>query len=220
MLIIPFKYLTFYFIDLFSCTHFHSTTPLCLAHNSLKRGWENSLKLKWVYAVLLLPLLLLLITTFLQQQQQQGNNSISCWANVAICCLFFGVVGVCRKGRHLSHSSRKHCLRRIFSTFVVVVWAAAAAQWVTHLTLTKTKISMQQQMGNNNNGQRIKCWVFRINWTHNMFVSSLYRIFSLVLFCPMPTELIAQIICFFGQSLKRLTSGELILSTMKICQKY
>lgn len=77
--------------------------------------------------------------TTTKRQQQHKVLSKRCHL------LPFAVVGVCRKGRHLSHSSRKHCLRRIFSTFVVVVWAAAAAQWVTHLTLTKTKISMQQQ---------------------------------------------------------------------------
>lgn len=78
-------------------------------------------------------------TTTTTRQQQHKLLSKRCHL------LPFGVVGVCRKGRHLSHSSRKHCLRRIFSTFVVVVCPkAAAAQWVTHLTLTKTKISMQQ----------------------------------------------------------------------------
>lgn len=148
-------------------------------------------------------------TTTTTGQQQHKLLSKRCHL------LPFGVVGVCRKGRHLSHSSRKHCLRRIFSTFVVVVGQPPPhSGWLTWLW-PKLKL-----VCNNNNGQRIKCWVFRINWTHNMFVSSLYRIFSFVLFCPMPTELIAQIICFFGQSLKRLTSGELKLSTMKICQKY
>lgn len=140
-------------------------------------------------------------TTTTTGQQQHKLLSKRCHL------LPFGVVGVCRKGRHLSHSSRKHCLRRIFSTFVVVVWAAAAAQWVTHLTLTKTKISMQQQKGNNNkwatttmdNELNVEYFVL-IGHTICLFL--LFIASSRLFYCPMPTELIAQIICFFGQSLR------------------
>lgn len=99
-----------------SCTHFYFTTPLCLAHNSLKRGWENSLKLKWVYVVVVVAAAHAVdynICTPTTTTRQQQHKVLSKRCHL----LPFGVVGVCRKGRHLSHSSRKHCLRRIFQHF-------------------------------------------------------------------------------------------------------
>lgn len=118
----------------------HTTVP---AHNSLKRGWENSLKLNWACVVLSLlllfeVLLLLLIATLVQQQQQQ-HNVLSKRCHLLL-PQTLGVVGVCRRDA----TCRPTAANTVCVAFSVLLGTRTRC-CVTHLTLTTTKISVQQQ---------------------------------------------------------------------------
>lgn len=152
-------------------------------------------------------------TTTTTTRQQQHKR----WANVAICCLLVLWAFVARGATCRTAAANTVCVA--FSALLLLLFGQPPPHsgWLTWLW-PKLKLVCNNKWATTTLGNKLNVEYF-VLIGHTICLFLLFIASSRLFYCQMPTELIAQIICFFGQSLKRLTSGELKLSTMKICQK-